>query len=93
MSRVDLVLLHAPSRAAYQDTVEELHPDAFQLHVRTVRALAKELGVPCTFWTRPEDCGLGEDSFHDYSHLADEGARTFTRFLARHLREEGLLDD
>lgn len=90
---VKLVLLQLPGRAAYQDAVERLYPEAHALHTKTTRALADELGVPFTQWTRPSDCGLREDSYHDYAHLADEGAATFSRFLAGHLRREGLLGE
>jgi hypothetical protein len=86
------VLLQMPNRTAYHKEVLRLKGSEFQAHVQATRKLAAELQCPLYFFEHPTECGITDECYTDGVHLRPTGAWQFTRFLARFLKEEKLLE-
>jgi len=84
---VELVLFQLPNRRQFYELIAADYSAEYELHTRTLEALAKELGLTLLQWRRPKECGLEESDYqNDFGHLADQGARKFSRFFGKLIR-------
>lgn len=87
-----LVLIQMPNRRIHQEEVERLYAPHYEQHVAALKDLGARLDVPVFVWRYPEACGLQEISYLDYGHMAREGSKQFTAFLAEVIQKEKLLE-